>query len=394
VAPARTPGRARLCHDGGVTDSPAQACRFETSRFRVGPWHVVEAEIGVDLSAVLAELLTEVTTSSLPDAWQGAYSIERARNWIEERDAESPTLLVVDRESAEPLGLVMLAELPAGDRLVDLRIGYLFAETTWGRGLATELVAGLVEWAAEHPTITTLTGGVAASNPASARVLIKNGFWPVEDRNNEGETIYRLDIEPASEWDEFADGWDADEAARAYAAAAFESLEALLEQQDVSVDGARICDFGCGTGLLTERLAERATEVIAVDSSIKMLEVLQSKIDQHGWSNIRTSTSLSTTTGELDLIVCSSVCSFLDDYPVMARNLAALLLPGGRFVQWDWERDENEAGGHGLTRSEITSALTAAGLEGVSAAVGFEVSIGAQTMRPLMGHGQRPALPG
>ena len=35
-----------------------------------------------------------------------------------------------------------------------------------------------------------------------------------------------------------------------------------------------------------------------------------------------------------------------------------------------------------------------AGLEEVSADIGFEVSIGAQTMRPLMGHGQRPALPG
>ncbi len=373
-----------------MTDSPAQGCHFETRRLRVGPWHRVEAEIGADLSAVLTELLTEATTSSLPDAWQGAYSIERAQSWIVERDAESPTLLVVDREFEDPLGLVMLAELPTGERLVDLRIGYLLAERRWGRGLATELVAGLVEWANEHPTIRTLTGGVAASNPASARVLIKNGFSPIDELIHEGEAIYRLEIEPASEWDELASGWDADEAARAYAAAAFGSLEAILERQDVSVDGARICDFGCGTGLLTERLADRAAEVIAVDSSTKMLEVVQSKIDHRGWSNVRTSASPSTTTGELDLIICSSVCSFLEDYPATARALFALLRPGGRFVQWDWERHENEANGHGLTRSEITTALTLAGLEEVTVAVGFEVSIGGQTMRPLMGKGQRP----
>jgi len=377
-----------------VHDSPAQTCHFETVRLRVGPWHVIGCEIGTDLGVTLTELLTAATTRSLPHMWRGDYSIERARNWIDERDAESPTLLVVDRRSTEPLGLVMLADVPAAAPSIDLRIGYLFAEAAWGNGLATELVAGLVDWARQHQLISTLTGGVATDNPASARVLVKNGFTAIDGADREGEAIYRLDVESTSEWDEFADGWDDDEAARAYAAAAFESLEAMLEQQGATIDGKRICDFGCGTGLLTERLAGRATEVIAVDSSHKMLDVLRSKIDQQGWSNVRPATLPPTADGGLDLIVCSSVCSFLDDYPATVRDLAELLRPGGRFVQWDWERDESDVDGHGLTGSEIQNALSAAGLDEVSVAVGFETALGEQMMRPLMGHGRRPDTAG
>lgn len=374
-----------------VHDSPAQTCHFETSRLRVGQWHVIGSEIGTDLGAIVTELLTAASTRSLPDSWRGDYSTERARDWIDERDAESPTLLVVDRRSAESLGLVMLADVPAAESSIDLRIGYLFAETAWGKGFATELVAGLVGWARPHRSISTLTGGVAADNPASARVLVKNGFIAIDGADHEGEeTMYQLDVESASEWDDFADGWDDDEAARAYAAAAFESLETMLEQQGATIDDTRICDFGCGTGLLTERLADRAAEVIAVDSSPKMLDVLRSKVDQQGWSNVRPAPVPPTADEGLDLIVCSSVCSFLDDYATTVRDLAELLRPGGRFVQWDWERDESDVDGHGLTGSEIQNALSAAGLDNVSVAVGFEVVLGEQMMRPLMGHGRRP----
>ena len=129
----------------------------------------MEAASGVDLAAVLPNLLTATTTASLPETWQGVYSNERARAWIGERDAESPTLLVVDRMSSEPIGLVMLVEME-DDSSIDLRIGYLLAESSWGRGLATELVAGLVAWARRQPAIHTLTGGVAARNTASADV--------------------------------------------------------------------------------------------------------------------------------------------------------------------------------------------------------------------------------
>ena len=45
-----------------------------------------------------------------------------------------------------------------------------------------------------------------------------------------------------SEWDDYAEGWDDDEAARAYARAAFDSLRAMAVQHDVALDGARVGD--------------------------------------------------------------------------------------------------------------------------------------------------------
>ncbi|MEZ5372900.1 MAG: class I SAM-dependent methyltransferase [Microthrixaceae bacterium] len=196
-----------------------------------------------------------------------------------------------------------------------------------------------------------------------------------------------------NEWDDYAGGWDDDPAARAYATAAHRSLIAALSAHRLRLDGLQVLDFGCGTGLLTERLARDCGSVHAVDTSEAMLGVLNDKIDRNGWPHVCTGRSLPTDVGGHDLIVCSSVCSFLDDYPATVAQLVRLLRPGGLFVQWDWEREGEADDSDGLTRSEISSALTAAGLEAVEVRVGFELPMGEHTMRPLMGTGRRGTEP-
>jgi 2-polyprenyl-3-methyl-5-hydroxy-6-metoxy-1,4-benzoquinol methylase len=205
------------------------------------------------------------------------------------------------------------------------------------------------------------------------------------------ETATPNAVDPHNEWDDHAADWDHDEAARAYAAAAFQSLRAVLERHAVSLEAARVVDFGCGTGLLTELLVAGGAVVDAVDTSSAMIEVVDRKIDERGWTTVRTSTDLAVVTELHDLIVCSSVCSFLVDYPATVRRLVSLLRPGGLFVQWDWERDDTDDSAHGLTRAEITSALRAAGLEGIDVDTAFASTVGGETMRPLMGQGRRPS---
>ena len=74
-------------------------------------------------------------------------------------------------------------------------------------------------------------------------------------------------------WADEAAGWDDNPAVVAYADAAFASLEAAMPlARDM-----RVLDFGCGTGLLTERMAPHVSEVVAVDASPAMIEVLASK---------------------------------------------------------------------------------------------------------------------
>lgn len=196
--------------------------------------------------------------------------------------------------------------------------------------------------------------------------------------------------EPADAWAEAAAGWDDDPIVNAYARAAWASLLAAVA---VEAD-ARVLDFGCGTGLLTERLAARVREVVAVDASAAMVKVLATKAlpnVRHGVAQLspEVGDDDALTRGPFDLIVCSSVCAFLDDYPGTLAMLAARLAPGGHLVQWDWELDPTADEPFGLTRAGITQAIEGAGLEVVSVGVGFDVPVEDQHMRPLMGVGRR-----
>lgn len=194
-----------------------------------------------------------------------------------------------------------------------------------------------------------------------------------------------------AEWDEYAADWDDSAAVNAYANGAFESLTKLAEAIGFDLTDATACDFGCGTGLLTERLAGQCAHIDAIDTSSAMLKELGTKIDRHRWNNVRLLERLPTASQRYDLIFCSSVLSFVNDYPATARTLVTHLRAGGLFVQWDWELDPNDDEPYGLTRTDIRQTLEQAGLESVAVGVGFEATIDGDTMRPLMGSGRRPS---
>ena len=187
-----------------------------------------------------------------------------------------------------------------------------------------------------------------------------------------------------NEWDDYAAGWDEDEAAQAYARAAYASLAFALTKMGASIEGVHTLDFGCGTGLLSSHLAKSSASILGVDTSKEMLNVFNAKIRSDRWAHVKTSDVLPSD-GEFDLIVCSSVCSFLDDYSARVKQLAGLLSPGGIFVQWDWELNVEDEEPHGLSRDEIRQALSDAGFDDIKVDAAFEVPVGDVVMRPLMG---------
>jgi predicted TPR repeat methyltransferase len=196
--------------------------------------------------------------------------------------------------------------------------------------------------------------------------------------------------EAIMEWDEYAAGWDDQPGVRLYAQAAHRSLLLAAEAAGFEIAGSRACDFGCGTGLLTEQLVASCDRIDAVDSSPSMLDVLRRKIAHHGWDEVQVFERLPPRRDHYDLVVCSSVCAFVDDYPGLVRELVSAMAPDGLFVQWDWELDPRDDDPFGLTRVEIRRAFDAAGLVSVTVDTGFEVAVDDQTMRPLMGVGRRP----
>ena len=171
----------------------ASRCRYETARLRVDEWHAATRRLGLDLARTVSEVLTEATTAALPAPWRGDFSLDRAIAWIAERDAEGPTQLITSKEPALAVGLLIVFESPTADDGIDLRVGYVMAEQHWGRGFASELVSGLVDWASSQPEIQYLTGGVDESNVASARVLTKAGFQRTAT-SGARETMYQLTL--------------------------------------------------------------------------------------------------------------------------------------------------------------------------------------------------------
>lgn len=198
----------------------------------------------------------------------------------------------------------------------------------------------------------------------------------------------------ASEWDEVADEWDRAASVRAYAAAAFDSLIEVATTAGVPLRDARVCDFGCGTGLLTEHLSAHCSAIDAVDSSPAMLARLTAKVDQHGWTHVRSFRELPDPgppdpAVPYDIVVCSSVLAFVDDHPATVAVLAARLRPGGLFVQWDWEAEPDDPDHAGLTRRAIERVLAGAGLVGGSIETAFTIEADGERMQPLRAWGVR-----
>ena len=73
-------------------------------------------------------------------------------------------------------------------------------------------------------------------------------------------------------WDDYAKDWDTNPDAIKYSEKAFDCLVKIA-----NFDGAEVFDLGCGTGLLTEKMATKAKSIVALDTSTKMIDVLNSK---------------------------------------------------------------------------------------------------------------------
>mgnify|MGYP000282293096 CR=1 FL=1 len=184
-------------------------------------------------------------------------------------------------------------------------------------------------------------------------------------------------------WDEYASDWDANKDAQAYAENAFVTLRDI-----VNFKGLNILDFGCGTGLLTEKLSPIANHVVALDSSQKMIDVLNDKnlINVSTLSDFLSKESIAANQilhDKFDLIVASSVCSFLPNYEDTLMLLKSLLTKNGIFVQWDWLAQE-EVAGPGLTNDRVRTALDSTGFNTINITQPFTLESSKGSMAVLM----------
>lgn len=94
-------------------------------------------------------------------------------------------LAIIDRETGEYLGEVGLFVAPMGS----IALRYALARAGWGRGIATEASAAVIDDTFGRLGLHELVAGVKFENPASLRVVEKLGFLYVETISTGGHTF-------------------------------------------------------------------------------------------------------------------------------------------------------------------------------------------------------------
>ncbi|MFN7929616.1 MAG: GNAT family N-acetyltransferase [Blastocatellia bacterium] len=112
---------------------------------------------------------------NMRDRFPHPYTATDAENWLQfvaAHPQESHYAIVVADEAVGGIGLI-----PGQD--IDRRsaeIGYWLGEGYWGRGIVTEAVRALTDYAFANTDLCRVWANVFAWNPGSMRVLEKAGF--------------------------------------------------------------------------------------------------------------------------------------------------------------------------------------------------------------------------
>src|SRR5262249_6202442 len=112
---------------------------------------------------------------NMRDQFPYPYTAEDAREWIRRAGEESPRTnfaIEVDGEAVGGIGLSLNDDI----HRCSAGIGYWLGEAFWGRGVVTEAVRALTQWAFDNFNLSRIYAGVLEWNPASMRVLEKAGY--------------------------------------------------------------------------------------------------------------------------------------------------------------------------------------------------------------------------
>jgi len=190
----------------------------------------------------------------------------------------------------------------------------------------------------------------------------------------------------SNEWDEYAENWDLDPIVEKYAKNAFSVLV-----DNINIDGLTVLDFGSGTGALTQLISPAVKSIVAIDPSTEMIKYLHKKAlsnviaiaDYLSEELVKDCPELA---AKFDLIVASSVCSFLPDYEETLGLLKSLLKEGGVFVQWDWLSNDDSSD-MGLSEKRVKQAFIVNDFVNISITSPFIMSSSKGKMPVLMAIG-------
>lgn len=116
----------------------------------------------------------------------------------------------------------------------------------------------------------------------------------------------------------------------------FEKLHAYLTKQGISE--GRVCELGCGTGIMTEKFAQAGYDMIGLDNSVDMLALAREKQEEMGTTTLYLNQNMEEMELDGPVEAFLSVCDSMN-YLLQEEQMAALfervnqyLKPGGYFI--------------------------------------------------------------
>jgi [ribosomal protein S5]-alanine N-acetyltransferase len=126
---------------------------------------------------------------NLTDRFPHPYTVMAALKWITSPESETSFAIDVDGVAVGAIGVT----LQPSPKHHSAEIGYWLGESYWGRGIASEALRALTDYAFEEYNLVRIYAHVFESNPASMRVLEKCGYvreaWLKKSIKKDGRII-------------------------------------------------------------------------------------------------------------------------------------------------------------------------------------------------------------
>ena len=246
---------------------------FETERLILRPWAESDAE----------ECFKYAQDPDVGPAagWPVHKSVEQSRIVIRDVLMVPETYAIVLKETGLPIGSIGLHHNDLAARDDELELGYWLGKPYWGRGLVPEAAREVIRHAFADLKVARLWCGYYDGNVKSKRVQEKLGFryqWTSENVPvpQMGETRRGfVNMMTREEWLEMETLRYYKEQQAAFVAG---TLNADMEETRKRflaylAPGARILDFGCGSGRDTKAFLDLGYRVDATDGSEEICEL-------------------------------------------------------------------------------------------------------------------------
>ena len=143
--------------------------RIELSRSLLRPWQLEDAP------SLVRQANNRRISQNLRDAFPHPYTVDDADRWLAVANKHDPPTnfaIVVEGAAVGGIGLVLKEDV----YYRSAEVGYWLGEPYWGRGIVSEALHAVSDYAFRTFDVVRLYAGVFGWNPASARVLEKAGF--------------------------------------------------------------------------------------------------------------------------------------------------------------------------------------------------------------------------